>query len=122
MTEAIFHVRVLNSLLYIRDAAASSPPEVDGNGAVWATTDCVVISCLPDSEGETEIRIGASPDRPIGTSLLFDGMLNTPNGEVLVENVLGQVIARRPVTQFAVHLRIWTNGHRATNIVVIAIT
>lgn len=121
MTLLAAHVRVLNSLLYIRDAGTKDLPIVDGNGAYWSTPSCVAVCCLPDCDGATEIIIGATNELPLSGSLLFDGWLNTSSHNLIVETVLAEKILERSVPDIRTRVRIWTNGFRATDKVIVGL-
>jgi hypothetical protein len=114
-------VRVLNSLLYIKDASSQDLPEVTGEGAVSATPSCVAVSCLPDCDGETEIMIGPAQNVERAPRLIFSGTLETPSGTLMVETVLRQTILQVPVVERATHVVISTSGDDAADRVVVAL-
>ena len=116
------HVKVLNSLLYIRDARTKDRPKVDGNGAVWLTPSCLAISCMPDCDGTTEIIVGSvSEVKKLNGMLLFEGHLETPSRRVIVETVLGEQILERDVSDTTTPMRITTNGRRDTDKVIVCL-
>lgn len=111
--------RVLNSLLFIGDQDAWEIPVIDGDASMWSTKSCIAISCQPDSEGPTTITVGrmqdvASPDGP-----LFDGHVETPNGKIGLFGVPGDRLLEMNVPTTRTHIRIWTDGWRDTETVVI---
>ena len=108
-------VRVLNSLLFIRDAQIKDLPEIDGNGAVWSTLSCVAVCCQPDCDGPTEIIIGNSSELRLGDKPLFDRRLQTPSRRLIVETVLAEKVCEQRVPDVTTRLRIWTNGQRAAD-------
>jgi hypothetical protein len=112
---------VLNSLLFIRDAATLAFPDIDGDASFWSTPSCLAVSCLPDCDGETEVTIG--PPQAVGRSEvpLVDLVLDTPSRRVLVEAVLAQTILEWRVLGDSVRLQVWTNGHRGTDFVAIGV-
>src|SRR4051812_5091617 len=114
-------VPVLNSLIYVRDSELEDLPEINGLTAYWATKSCVAVSCLPDSEGNTTITIGTGPEVAQNRSPLFDRKIETPSHTVLVETVLANTILCATVPRPETRLRIWTNGHRATDSVIVAL-
>jgi hypothetical protein len=120
MASTLTRVPVLNSLLYVRDPTTRELPEIDGNQAVWSTASCVAISCLPDSEGDTEVIIGPSSDIAEDGQPLFDGRIRTPSRTVIVETVLQEIILQAQVSTVDTRLRIWTDGHPATEKVTVA--
>ncbi len=121
MTSNSVHLRVLNSLLFIRDARARHIPEIDGNSSVWSTTSCVAVSCLPDCDGETEVTIGSAYEVKQRGSPLFDGRLSTPSRTVIVETVLAERLLERNVPNLHTRVRIWTNGLRDTDRVIVGL-
>lgn len=121
MNPASIRVAVLNSLLFIRDRSVEDIPEIDGNGAVWSTGSCIAISCLPDCDGDTEVTVGAGKDVGLRALPLFDGTLRTPSRTIVVEGVTRQQLLTMLVPRTDTRVRIWTNGHRATDKVVIGL-
>lgn len=122
MTVSSGHVAVLNSLLFIRDRSIRDIPEIDGNSAVWSTISCIAVSCLPDCEGETEVVIGTAQEVGLERTPLFDSQLKTPSRTIIVETVLGKKILEMRWPNASAQLKIWTNGARDTNTVVIGVS
>lgn len=114
-------IAVPNSLLYIRDPSSKERPEVEGSAAVWSTASCVAISCLNDSDGETEITLGNTAEVQRASPPLFDRTLVTPSRTVIVEIVPGKTVCEMPVPTGHTPLRIWTDGFRDTATVVIGL-
>lgn len=114
------HVRVLNSLLFIKDPHRNDLPIIDRNGPIWSTKSCVAVGCMPDCDGLTEV-VFASPTALLGElgKLVFDGYLETPARKVVVETVLGEIVLEQNVSGATTHMRIWTNGSLDTDRVVI---
>jgi hypothetical protein len=52
---------------------------------------------------------------------LFDGNLSTPSGRVIVETVLGEKVLEHAAPNQTTRIRIWTNGRRDTDKVIIAL-
>jgi hypothetical protein len=115
MTPRSTSLKVLNSLLYIRDAQEEDLPDIDGRGAFWFTPSCVAVSCLPDCDGPTTITVGAMSEVAVGKKLLFDGRLETPSHRIIVETVLGNTVLEQNVPTAMTRVRIWTNGYRDTD-------
>jgi hypothetical protein len=112
---------VLNSLLFLRDEQTRNIPEIDGIGAVWSTTSCVAVGCLPDCDGETEVTVGPADEVRKDGTLLFDGPLATPSRSMVVETVLSETILRVGVPNAQTRVRIWTNGLRDTDKVIVGL-
>jgi hypothetical protein len=115
------NVRVLNSLLYIKDASKVELPAIDGRGAYWFLPSCVALSCLPDCDGPTRITIGAASEVQVNEKLLFDRRLKTPSHRIIVESVLGRTILEQNVPNELTRVRIWRNGFRDTDKVIIGL-
>lgn len=115
------HVSVLNSLLFVRDSGVREIPHIDGNLAVWSTASCIAVSCLPDSDGATDVKIGLSQEIGASGDAIADLRLKTPSGAIIVETVTGQRILEMDVPNRDTRVRIWTNGHRDTDQVTIGL-
>jgi hypothetical protein len=116
------HVRVLNSLLFIKDARTKDLPKIDGHGSFWTTPSCVAVSCMPDCDGSTEVTIGDPLDlQSKAGKLLFDAPLKTPSKSVTVETVLAEKIFEQNVLSTTTRVRIWTDGFRDTDKVFIGL-
>jgi hypothetical protein len=114
-------VPVLNSLLFIRDSEVVDLPEIDGSASSWSTEFCVAVSCQPDSDGPTAITMDTIQNlRPNGI-LLLDHYLKTPSRKVVVEGVLANKILESAVAGENTRIRIWTDGHRGTEKVIIGL-
>ncbi len=114
------HVRVLNSLLFIKDARTKDLPMIDGQGSFWFTASCVAVSCMPDCDGPTEVVIGTPSElQDDAVKLLFDTRLETPSRSITVETVLAEKILEKNALNATTRVRIWTDGFRDTNKVVI---
>jgi len=106
-------VAVPNCLLFVRDSKITDIPDVDYGEAApaWSIPTCVVVNCLVDSEGETDITVGAanrvSPDR----KLIFDGVLETPSRKLVLDLVSDEVVAEVGVPSAKNRIRVWTDGH-----------
>lgn len=115
------HVPVLNSLLFIRDSETVDLPEIDGSASSWSTEYCVAVSCRPDCDGPTAVTMDTIRNlRPDGI-LLLDYRLKTPSRKVIVEGVLANKILEAAVAGEITRVRIWTDGHRDTETVIIGL-
>jgi hypothetical protein len=115
------HLPVLNSLLFIRDPTIADKLEIDGLSNVWSIPTCIAICCLPDCEGATAVTIGAGHELEGKGTLVFDGRLDTPSRTVVVETVLWEKVLEKPVASASTRVRIWTNGRKDTDKVMIGL-
>lgn len=107
-----------NGLIFFRDRDDRITPEIDGLGDHWANRQCLAAGCAPDSEGPTSIIIADSADAPKTDYLRFDGEIEFPSGFVQIDTVLDDVICEFPVQPGPHRVRLWTDGHPATEILV----
>jgi hypothetical protein len=117
-------VAVPNALLFIRDSRISDVPDVDyGDGSsVWSIPTCVVITCLIDSEGETDITLGAANQVKPSQKLLFDDLLETPSHKLILELIPDEKVLEVDLPSQKNRVRIWTDGrHQCAETVVIGI-
>lgn len=119
MKSATISLPIPNSLLILRNSQDAVLPEVTRGGSVWATESCITLSCLPDFEGETRIRVAAAPEVDKEDKPLFEGELDTPNRLVLVQIVPGKIILECRVDKKVTRVRIWTDGQPDTKRVTI---
>jgi len=101
-----------NSLILVSDSRdAEMPPSMLG-GLIAATSSCIAIGTLCEHDGETLISLGDEDSAVTdGQSLVFDGVLDTPNRTVTVWSVLGDPILSIDVTAEKTQVRVWANHH-----------
>jgi hypothetical protein len=115
-------IAVPNGLLFVRDSKASDIPDTDfGDGAsVYSIPTCIMVVCLVDSEGETDITVGEASQIEPSNKLLFEGALETPSRKLVLEIVPGETVLEVDVPSATNRIRIWTDGrHRCAETVVI---
>jgi hypothetical protein len=81
----------------------------NGGALVQSTSSCISVACTPDSEGATDVTIGASNEVDPGVAPAFDGNLDTPDRTVVVSTVDLRQIASVQVQRDATRVRIWVN-------------
>jgi hypothetical protein len=81
-----------------------------------------MVQCLVDSEGETNVTIGAAnqvapPRRPV-----FDRVMETPSRKIILEIVPGETVHEMNLLADKNRVRIWTDGrHQCARAVVIGV-
>jgi hypothetical protein len=121
MASKSVRIRVLNSLLVIRDELSQELPDIDRNGAVWSTASCVLVTCMPDCDGETHVTLGGVNEVGQDGTLIFDRRLETPSKRIVIDGVMEEKILQTDVPTSKTRMRIWTNGLRDTDIVTIGL-
>jgi len=102
---------------------ADVPNEDYGNAApVWSIPTCLVICCLIDCEGETDITVGAVTDVLQQHKPVFDGILETPSRKLVLDLVSQEKVLEVGVPSPKNRVRVWTDGrHQCAETVVIGI-
>lgn len=109
MADRIKHA-MQNGLLFVEDVAKGEPPAVWEDGAkVLNTPSCIAVSCMHEIDGEAEIVLGRADEVAPDYALDFDGMLETPSGQMAVTTVDATVLLKTPVTGVITRVRIWRN-------------
>ena len=114
-------VPVLNSLVFIRDPTNVDRLEIDGIGRVWSSDSAVAVGCVPDCDGDTTITIGWEDEVSPDAALVFDGVLPTPSGTIVVETVPAVTVLETNGVPERTRVRIWTDGSQATERVTIGL-
>jgi hypothetical protein len=121
MTLTTIRAALPNSLVGISDPKKGVVPDALGQGGVAATETCILISCLPEVDGETEITLGTAGEVDPGGSPVFDGQLATPSGVVQVVTVEWKPLLKAPVSTVSTRIRIWTNHPKFPDKVMIGV-
>lgn len=121
MTAVSRQLPVLNSLLFIRDVNSQETPAIDGLSNIWMTSSCVAVGCLPDCDGDTSIKLGSATEVGLPKQPAFDGQLLTPSRKIAIDGVLEENLLQINVSGIVTRLRIWTDGHRASNYVFVGV-
>lgn len=121
MKPVIRRLPVLNSLVTIKDDRLDDYPDVTGTGQAWWTPSSISVCCLPDSEGETEITFGLSTDVGLDSAPIVDRTLATSSRRLSV-----QLVPRREIMSVAVNadltrVRVWSDGRRDSEWLIIGI-
>lgn len=74
-----------------------------------STDTCILVGCLIDADGETELAFGSMSEVDPGELPVFQGKLKTPTRRIALESVDGHTVLEAPVPQLETTIRIWTN-------------
>jgi hypothetical protein len=112
-----------NGLLFVRDSRVKEFPDIDDESAsFWSIPTCVMIQGLVDSDGETDITIGAVNQVSQGGRPVFDRMLDTPSRKLIFEIVPGETVHEVSVPTSKTRIRIWADGrHQCAETLVIGL-
>lgn len=109
------------SLLFVEDADGATAIEARSIGLCSVTAECIVISCLTFSDGETSISVGPCSAVTTPNHMVVDCLLKTPSRRLVVQTVEDEVLVEMPVTEGETRLRVWTNAAVEPDVVVIGI-
>jgi hypothetical protein len=122
MTAQTIKIAPSNSLVLIGDSGGGSVPDpekIARDANVTATDTCVVVCCLPEIDGETEITLGTANATDPGSSPAFDGTITTPSHVVRVFDVQWKPLLEVPVSTAKTRIRVWKNHpHFADQVIV----
>lgn len=119
MTPIKLSHRALYSLIFLRDSQNDWTPEIEpGDARVWSNRTCLAASCLPDCDGPTTIVVADAADAPRTKHQVFDGDIEFPSGFAVIDTIMDGVICEFPVTPGPHRVRLWTDGHPGTEILV----
>jgi hypothetical protein len=77
---------------------------------------------MSDSNGETEVTVGAMDELPSREGSAFDGELETPSHAIVIWTVSRQIILRAPVSRSRTRVRIWVNRRVEPDKVIVAVS
>jgi hypothetical protein len=124
MTHTVsMQIAVPNGLLFVRDSQVRKYPDFDDETAsFWSISTCVMIACLVDCDGQTDITVGATTQISQNRQPAFARMLATPSRKLIFEIVPGETVHEIAVSYDVTRIQIWTDGrHRCAQTVVIGI-
>jgi hypothetical protein len=123
MSPVSMQIAVPNGLLFVRDSKVRTYPDIDDEKAsFWTIPTCVMIQCLVDSDGKTDIAMGTADRIKPAHKLLFDGALETPSRKVILEIVPGEKLYEMSVPFATNRLRVWVDGrHQCAKTVAIGV-
>ena len=98
-----------NCLVAIAGSPTAAPRSMPSEPAVAATRGCVVVGCMPDCDGPTEITMGQTSAIKSDGHFIFDGMIDTPNRIVAVWTVEWRKLLEASVPATRTRVRVWVN-------------
>jgi len=113
-----------NSLIFVTDAQGGSAPDPDKiarEAGITAIDSCIVVCCLAEMDGRTEITMGPTGEVNPGKEPDFDGKLATPTRTVVVSTAERETILEANVRTLQTQIRIWTNRPREPDKVIVGI-
>jgi hypothetical protein len=114
-------VAVPNGVLFITDVSGGKTPQPVRGASFLSTPSCIAFTCRIDSEGETEISIGAATDLNLSRLPEFDGAIKTPNGALAISMVGGKKVLEMAGLPTEIRVRIWSNHPSQANKVLIGL-
>lgn len=101
--------RMPNGVLFVDDSGRGILPEEILAQPINATPTCVLVACMHEQFGETDITLGPADSEEPTFPLYFDGMIATPNRLVSVSMVPADVILEERVPDTETRIRVWRN-------------
>jgi hypothetical protein len=110
-----------NSLIGISDAQRGMVPDSMPETGIAATESCILVACMPDVDGETEIVFGHASEVDPGSPPAFDHQLSTPTGSIQVVTTEWKPLLTLPVESKITRLRVWPNRRKLPDRLVIGV-
>jgi len=97
----------MNSIVFISDSNGGEPPLPMRGELIWSSESCVVVGCFPEQDGPTDITVGARQDVDPGYPVAFEGVLETPNRQIVVSTVMEETVLEWPSPAERARLSVW---------------
>ena len=102
----------INSIVFISDNLKSKPPEHVYGSLVSFNEFCVSVGTYPEVDGETKFGLGRANEVEDKLQLVFDGMIETPNRNLMISTVLDEVLLETGVEDTRTRTRVWVDHPR----------
>lgn len=86
-----------------------------------STPSCIVFRCMPSIDGETEVTLGLAEHVDPGSAPAFDGRLETPGKEVVIETTEQDRVLSQVVEDDITRVRIWKNDEWLADSVIVGL-
>ncbi|HEV7233365.1 MAG TPA: hypothetical protein VGN36_03895 [Sphingorhabdus sp.] len=110
-----------NSLILISDVDGGDVPKSMDGALVSATKSCVVVGCLCEIDGPTELTLLSLAHANRTDLPVFVGTLETPQRRVIVSTVHGQLLLEQPVSHEVSAIKVWVNDDREPDKIVVGV-
>jgi hypothetical protein len=103
-----------NAILFVFDPTnqdAIVPPYIDGELAAASST-CISVGTQADVDGEVEVSLGLSSERPENLHLVFGGSIQAPGGCVGIVTAKFQRVLELEVPPGSLEVSIWADDSR----------
>lgn len=96
-----------NSLLFISGPDGGRAPYPVRDRFILSTPTCISFRCMPEVDGPTEIVLGPADSVDPDDVPAFDGILETPEREIVITTVEEQRVLAMDVRDTRTRIRIW---------------
>lgn len=112
---------IQNGLIAVSDRGGGETPAVDATaGNVWSTPSCILVICLHEVDGEAEITLAPAGDVKSSYDMVFDGMLEIPNREIVISTVEDEPLLQTKIPDRFTRVRIWLSHPKWPEQVIVA--
>lgn len=98
-----------NSIIFVMDFTYGIPPESSGGKNVSATDSCIVIGCLSDQDGPTEVTLSQYNEANSFDPVVFDGEIATPSKRLSICSAYNEELLATEVPSSKTHVRVFAN-------------
>jgi hypothetical protein len=109
-----------NSIVFVHSKQDMVMPTPPWGAYVSASNSCLILGCMPDIDGPTQIVLGDSAEVDPGRPADFVSLLRVPDGEVRVTTGGDEVLLRMPAPPLSL-VEIWRSHPKWPETVIIGI-
>jgi hypothetical protein len=96
-----------NGIVFLSDGTGGRAPTPIRGAMFWSTPSCIVVTCLPEPDGETLITLARSEQFGETRAPDFQGRLEITDGRVVVLVVDRTVILQLPWSRKSAAVSVW---------------
>lgn len=110
-----------NLQFFISDASLPENPVQGETIEIISNGECISVPCAYWDETETTLTVGSPQEVSEATKPIFDSTIPTPSGAVVFSDSELSELLSYPVAHAVARVRIWTDGLKFPERVVVAI-
>lgn len=109
-----------NSIVFVHGGSQFASPNPFWGAPVLATNSCLIVGCMPEVDGPTQLVLGDADEVDPGRPPDFAMLLRVPDGEARVTTVEDDILLRMPAPPLSL-VEIWRSHPKWPETVIIGI-
>lgn len=99
-----------NSIFFFEDAVGGRSPELDDQEIrIWASQSTLIVGCLANMDGDTDLTVSDSEADALGELPRFQCIIDTPSRVLQVTTSELKLLMEFTVAGSRTRVRVWTN-------------